>query len=115
MPANFESSAVATGLEKVSFYSNTKKKAVPKNVQTTAQLHTSHRLEILKARFQQYINQGPPDVQAGFRKGRGTRDQIANILWIIEKVREFPENIIFCFLTTPRPLTVCITTKCGKF
>ena len=71
---------------------------MPKTVQTTEQLHTSHRLEILKARFQQYINQGLPDVQPGFRKGRGTRDQIANILCIIEKAREFPENINFCFI-----------------
>ena len=80
------------------FFFQSQKKAVPKNVQTTAQLHTSHRLEILKARFQQYINQELPDVQAGFRKGRGTRDQIANICWIIEKAREFPENINFCFI-----------------
>ena len=71
---------------------------MPKNVQTTAQLHTSHRLEILKPRFQQYINQGLPDVQSGFRKGRGTRDQIANICWIIKKAREFQENIYFCFI-----------------
>ena len=80
------------------FLFQSQKKAVPKNVQTTAQLHTSHRLEILKARFQQYINQELPDVQAGFRKGRGTRDQTANILCIIEKAREFPENINFCFI-----------------
>ena len=64
---------------------------MPKNVQTTAQLHSSHAskvmLKILQARFQQYMNRELPDVQAGFRKGRGTRDQIANIPWIIEKVR----------------------------
>ena len=55
-------------------------------------------LKILEARLQQYVNHEIPDVQAGFRKGRGTRDQIANILWIIEKVREFQENIYFCFI-----------------
>ena len=66
-------------------------------------------LKILQARLQQYVNCEIPDVQAGFRKGRGTRNQIANILWIIEKVREFQKNIYFCFfLTTPKPLTVWI-------
>ena len=55
-------------------------------------------LKILQARLQQYVNQEPPDVQAGFRKGRGTRDQIANILWIIKKAREFQKNIYFCFI-----------------
>ena len=55
-------------------------------------------LKILQARFQQYMNRGLPDVQAGFRKGRGTRDQIANICWIIEKAREFQKNIYFCFI-----------------
>ena len=56
-----------------------------------------------------------PDVQTGFRKGRGTRDQIANICWIIEKARVFQKNIYFCFMTTLKPLTVWITTNCGKF
>ena len=55
-------------------------------------------LKILQARFQQYVNHEPPDVQAGFRKGRGTRDQIANIRWIIKKAREFQKNIYFCFI-----------------
>jgi len=61
------------------------------------------------------VNCEIPDVQAGFRKGRGTRDQIANIPWIIEKAREFQKNIYFCSLTMPKPLTVWITTNCGKF
>ena len=61
------------------------------------------------------MNRELPDVQAGFRKGRGTRDQIANIRWIIEKVREFHKNIYFCFIEVLKPLTVWITTKCGKF
>ena len=72
-------------------------------------------LKILQVRLQQYVNCELPDVQAGFRKGRGTRDQIANICWIIEKAREFQKNIYFCLLTTPKPLTVWITTNCGKF
>ena len=74
---------------------------MPKNVQTTAQLHSSHMLvkfKILHMRLQHYVNQGLPDVQAGFRKGKGTRDQIANIHWIIEKTREFQKNIYFCFI-----------------
>ena len=82
---------------------------MPKNAQTTAQLHSSHMLVMLKifqARLQQYINCEFPDVQAGFRKGRGTRDQIANICWIIEKAREFQKNIYFCLLTMSKPLTV---------
>ena len=74
---------------------------MPKNAQTTTQLHSSHMLvsnaQILQARFQQYTNHELPDVQAGFRKDRGTRDQIANIRWIIEKAREFQKNIYFCF------------------
>ena len=78
---------------------------MPKNAQTTAQLHSSIHLhasevmlKILQARLQQYVNHELPDVQAGFRKGRGTRDQIVNICWIIEKAREFQENIYFCFI-----------------
>ena len=75
---------------------------MPKNVQTTAQLHSSHAskvmLKILQASLQQYMNRELPDVQAGFRKGRGTRDQIANIRWIIEKASEFQKNIYFCFI-----------------
>ena len=59
-------------------------------------------LKILQARFQQYVNYELPDVQAGFRKGRGTRDQIANICWIIEKAREFQKNIYFCFIDYPK-------------
>ena len=70
-------------------------------------------LKILQARLQQYVNLELPDVQAGFRKGRGTRDQIANICWIMEKAREFQS--ISALLTMPKPLTVWITTNCGKF
>ena len=72
-------------------------------------------LKILQARLQQYMNHEIPDVQAGFRKGRGTRDQIANICWITEKSREFLKTSISALLTMPKPLTVCITVNCGKF
>ena len=70
-------------------------------------------LKILQARLQQYMNRELPDVQAGFRKGTGTRDQIANICWIIKKAREFQKNIYFCFLTMPEPL--CGPQQTGKF
>ena len=73
-------------------------------------------LKILQARLQQYVNREIPDVQAGFRKGRGTRDEIANIHWIIEKAREFQKKTsISALLTMPKPLTVWITINCGKF
>ena len=71
-------------------------------------------LKILQARVQQYVNHELPDVQAGFRKGRGTRDQIANICWIIEKAREFQKNIYFCFIDYAKAF-VWITINCGKF
>ena len=72
-------------------------------------------LKIFQARLQQYVNRELPDVQAGFRKGRGTRDQIANICWIMEKARECQKNIYSALLTMPKPLTVWITINCGKF
>jgi len=72
-------------------------------------------LKILQARLQQYVNHELPDVQAGFRKGRGTRDQIANIRWIMEKAREFQKNTYICCTDYVKALTVWITTKCGKF
>ena len=93
MPANLDNSAVATGLEKVSFHSNSKERQCQKclNYCTVALLsHASTvMLKILQARLQQYVNRELPGVEAGFRKGRGTRDQIANIRWIMEKAREF--------------------------
>ena len=90
MPANLENSAMAIRLEKSVFIPIPEKDSA-KNAQTTAQLHSSHTLskvmlKILQARLQQYVNGELPHVQAGFRKGRGTRDQIANIRWIIEKI-----------------------------
>ena len=72
-------------------------------------------LKILQARIQQYVNCKLPDVQAGFKKGRGSREQIANILWIIKEAKEFQKNIYFCLLTMPKPLTLWITINCGKF
>ena len=97
MPANLENSAVATGLENISFHSNPKKSS---NYHTIAFIsHTSKvMLKILQARLQQYVNCELPDVQSGFRKGGGTRDQIANICWIIKKAREFQKNIYFCLI-----------------
>ena len=71
-------------------------------------------LKILQARLQQYVNWELPDVQAGFRKGRGTKDQIANIPWVIEKAREFQKKSVFALLTVPKPLTMWITINCGK-
>ena len=102
MPANLENSAVVTGLEKVSFHSN------PKERQCQRMFELPHNcthitaskvmLKILQARLQQYVNHELPDVQAGFRKSRGTRDQIANIHWVIEEAREFQKSIYFCFI-----------------
>ena len=72
-------------------------------------------LKILQARLQQYVNRELPGVQAGFRKGRGTRDQIANIHWIMEKEREFQKNIYFCFIDYAKAFDCGITINCGKF
>ena len=115
MQANLENSAVATGLEKVSFHSSPKERQgqVQFTYCTVALIsHTSKvMLKILQARLQQYVNR---DVQAGFRKGRWNRDQIASIRWIIEKGREFQKNIYFYFTDHTNALTVWITTNCGK-
>ena len=102
MPANLENSAVATGLEKVSFISIPKKGNAKEcsNYRTIALISHASKviLILLQARLQQYMNHELPDVQAGFRKGRGIRDQIANICWIIEKAREFQKYIYFCII-----------------
>ena len=102
MPANLEHSAVATGLEKVSFHSNPKERQCKEcsNYRTIALISHASKimLKILQARIQQYVNRELPDVQAGFRKSTGTRDQIDNICWIIENTREFQRNIYFCFI-----------------
>ena len=101
MPANLENSAVATGLEKVSFHFNTKERQRQcSNYRTVALISHASKvmLKILQARLQQYVNHELPDVQAGFRKGRRTNHQIANIRWIIEKARKFQKNIYICFI-----------------
>ena len=102
MPANLENLAVATGLEKVSFHSSPKKGSDKEcsNYCTIAFISHASKvmLKILQARLQQYVNKGElSNVQARLRKGRQTRDQIAKICWIIEKAREFQENIYVCF------------------
>ena len=101
-PANLENPAVATGLERSVFIPSPKKGNAKKcsNYRTVALIaHASKEvLKILQARLQQYMNCELPDVQVGFRKGRGTRDQIANICLIIKKAREFQKNIYFCFI-----------------
>ena len=102
MPAHLENSAVATGLEKVSFHSNPKERNAKEcsNYRTIALISHASKvmLKILQARLQQYVNHELSDIQARFRKGRGTRDQTANIRWIIEKAKEFQKNIYFCFI-----------------
>ena len=112
------SSGHRTGKGQFSFQSQ--RKSMPNNVPTTAQLHSSHTLaklcsKNLQSRPQQYMNRELPDVQAGFRKGRGTRDQSANIHWIIGKQECSRKKFISILLTMPKPLTMWITTNCGKF
>jgi len=117
MPANLENSAVVTDWKRSVFIPIPKKGNAREcsNYCTTALIsHTSKvMLKILWARLKQYMNWELPDVQAGFRKGRAIRDQIANIHWIIEKAREFQKNI--CFIDYANVWTVWITTNCGKF
>ena len=111
--------AVATGLEKVSFHSNPKEKQCKEcsNYHTIALI--SHAIKvmpkIIQTRLQQYMNWEFPDIHGRLRKYRGTRDQIANIHWIIEKAREFQKITTSASLNTLKPLTVWITTNCGKF
>ena len=159
MPPNLENSAVATGLEKVSFHSNPKERqcqrmfklllllsrfsrvrlcATPQTAAHQAlpslgfsrqestgvgchcllqmfKLHAKKVMfKLLQARLQQYVNYEFPHVQAGFRKGRRTRHQTANINWIIEKAREFQKKSTSALLTLPKPWTIWITTNCGK-
>ena len=106
MPANLENSAVARRLEKSVFIPVPKKGKAKEHSNYCTIAFISHAskviLKILQARLQQYVNGELPDVQAGFRKGRGTRDQIANICWIIEKAQEFQKNIYFCFIDYPK-------------
>ena len=113
MPENLENSAGATGLEKVSFLHSNPKEGQSQRTFSLISHASKVMLKILQARLQQYVNPELPDVQAGFRKGRGTRDQIENIHWIMEKERVFQKNIYL--LTMPKSLTVWITTNCENF
>ena len=122
MPANLENSTVATGLKRSVFIPIPNKGNAKEcsNYHTIALIsHTSKvMLKILQARLQQYVNRELPDVQAGSKKGRGARDQIANICWIIKKAREFQKNIYFCFIDYAKAfdcVDLKITTNCGKF
>ena len=114
MPANLENLAVATVLEKVSFHSNPKEHQcqIISNYWTTVLISHASKVtpKTLQARLQQYMNWEVPDVQAEFRKDRGTGDQMANICWIIENSRKTSAS-----LTMLKPLTMWITTNCGKF
>ena len=118
MPANLENSAVAIGLEKVIFIPIPKKGKAKEcsNYGIIALISHASKVmhKILQDRLQQFVKHERPDVQAGFRKGRGTRDQIA-ICWIIKKAREFQKTSTSTLLTMPKPLTVWITTNSEKF
>ena len=119
MPANLENSAVATGLEKVSFISIPKKGNAKECSKYCTIARISHAskvmLKIFQARLQQYVNRELPDVQAGFRTVRGTRNQTANIRWITEKAREFQKNIYFCFIDYAKTFDCVDHSNCRKF
>ena len=120
MPANLENSAVAKVWKRSLFIPIAKKDKAKEysNYHTIALISHASKvmLKILQARLQQYVNRELPDVQARFRKGRGTRNQIANIHWIVKKAREFHKNIYFCFIDYAKAFD-CVdhTTNCGKF
>ena len=118
MQANLENSTVATGMEKGSFHSNPKESNAQEcsNYHTTALISQASKvmLKIVQARLQQYVNHELPDVQAGFRKCRGTRDQIANTRWIIKKAWKFQENIYFCFIDYAKNLDCMDHNKLWK-
>ena len=118
MPANLENSPMATGLERTIFIPIPKKSNTKECSNSCTIALISHAskimLKILQARLQQYMNRELPDVQAGFRKGKGTRDYIANISWIIEKAREFQKSIYLCFIEYIK-IFLWFTINCGKF
>ena len=118
MSANLENSAVATGLENLNFHFNPKKGIAKEgsNYHTTAFISHASKvmLKILQARLQQYVNRELADVQAGFRKGRGTRDQVANLRWIMEKAREVQKNIYFCSIDYAKAFD-CVYHNCGNY
>ena len=118
MSANLANTAVDTGLDKVSWHCNRKERQCQRILKLLHNcihlIHCKVMLKILQARIQEYVNHELPDVQDGFRKGRGTRDQSANIHWIIKKAREFQNNIYLCFIDCAKAF-VWITINCGKF
>ena len=118
MPANVENSAVATGLERSVFIPTPKKDNAKECLTYLTIVLLSHAskvtLKSLQASLQQYVNYELPDSQDRFRKGRGTRDQIANIYWIIKKVREFQKNIYFCFIDYGRAFDCVDQNKLWK-
>ena len=119
MPVNLDNSAVATRLEKVSFISIPKKGNAKECSKYCTIARISHAskvmLKIFQARLQQYVNRELPDVQAGFRTVRGTRNQTANIRWITEKAREFQKNIYFCFIDYAKTFDCVDHSNCRKF
>ena len=116
MPANLENSAVATGLDFIPIPKKGNAKECSNYCTIALISHASKvMLKILQARLQQYMNRELPDVQAGFRKGRRTWDQIASIGWIIAKQQSSRKISTFALLITPKPLTLWITKNCGKF
>jgi len=110
MPPNLENSAVTTGVKKVSFHSNPKERQCQEcsNYRTIVLISHASKvmLKIFHVRLQQYVNCDLPDVQVGFRKGRGTRDKIANICWTSKKQESSSKTSTSTLLTTPKPLTV---------
>ena len=123
MLPNLENSAVSTGLEKVTFHSNVKEEQCQRMFKLPHNCaHFSKITLMLVSLYAKSLKLGFSSmwtenfqIQAGFRKGGETRDQIVNIHWIIEKARQFQKNIYFCLTITPKPLTEWITTNCGKF
>ena len=119
MSANLENLTVVTGLDKVSFHFNPKERQCQECSDYCIIALISHTskvtLKILQARLQQYMNHELLDIQAGFRKGRGTRDQIANICWIIEKAREYQKNFYFCFIDFAKAFDCVGHSDCEKF
>ena len=115
MPANLENSAVATRLDKISFHFNPKEGQCLGRFITLISHASKVMLKILQTRLQQYVNRELLDVQPWFRKGRGTRDQIATIRWIIEMQKSSRKTSTSALLAMPKTLIVWITTNCGKF
>ena len=115
MPGNLKNLAIATELENISFHSNPKERHSQGMFIAVVSYASKVMLKILQTKLQRYVNLELPDIQAGFRKGRGTRDQIANICWIVEKVREFQKNIYFYIIDYFKAFDCVDNNNCGKF